>query len=232
MAGEYYKNMGNAVKQIVWNENIHSRHSSLWGQAEYYRNAIQKHRPYILESFYYADETTEKLIPFFGDFLLDSGAFTFMQNSKKAVEWEEYIERYAAFINRNNVEKYFELDIDSVVGYDKVFEYRKKLEKLTNRQTIPVWHKSRGAAEYKRHCEEYPYVAIGGYVIKELKPKDFAAFPAMIKLAHDNGAKVHCLGFTALDLLPKYHFDSVDSTAWTTGNRFGYVYEFNGRTIG
>jgi hypothetical protein len=105
------------------NENIHSRHSSLWGgQAEYYRNAIQKHRPYILESFYYADETTEKLIPFFGDFLLDSGAFTFMQNSKKAVDWEEYIERYAAFINRNNVEKYFELDIDSVVGYDKVLE--------------------------------------------------------------------------------------------------------------
>lgn len=55
------------------------------GKAEYYSNAIKQHKPYILESFYYADETTERLLPYFGDFLLDSGAFTFMQNSKKGV---------------------------------------------------------------------------------------------------------------------------------------------------
>lgn len=34
-------------------------------------------------TFYYADEITEKLIPYFGEFLLDSGAFTFMMSSKK-----------------------------------------------------------------------------------------------------------------------------------------------------
>jgi hypothetical protein len=32
--------------------------------------------------------------------------------------------------------------------------------------------------------------------------------------------------------MPRYaHFDSVDSTAWTTGNRFGAVYRFTGTTI-
>lgn len=267
LAGEYYKNMGNAIKQIVWGgivpddailskpshpreiqggqalaysllggdfdgENIHCRHSSEWGgKAEYYQRAIKQYRPFILESFYYADETTEKLLPYFGDFLLDSGAFTFMQSSKTHVVWEDYIERYADFINRNNVEKFFELDIDSVVGYDKVLEYRTRLEKMTNKQCIPVWHISRGAKEYIKSCEEYSYVAIGGIVAKEIKPDKYTIFPSLIKQAHKAGAKVHGLGFTALDWLPKCHFDSVDSTAWTTGNRFGFIYQFNGKTM-
>lgn len=220
------------IPDEVGDENIYSRHSSMWGgQAEYYSDAIKKHRPYILESFYYADETTEKLIPFFGDFLLDSGAFTFMQSSKTHVVWEDYIERYADFINRNNVEKYFELDIDSVVGYDKVLEYRKMLEKLTNKPVIPVWHKSRGIKSFTQMCDEYKYVAIGGIVSKEIKPDQYGAFPGMIKEAHKRGAKIHGLGFTALEWLSKCPFDSVDSTAWTTGNRFGFIYQFNGKTM-
>ena len=202
-----------------------------WREDGLYDNAIKTYHPYVLESFYYVNEDTERLLPLFGDFLLDSGAFTFMQNSKTCVNWEEYLERYANFINRNNIQKFFELDIDSVVGYSKVLEYRQKLEQLTGRQCIPVWHKSRGINEYYKHCQEYPYVGIGGYVIKELTPKEFKAFPQMIRYAHQNGAKVHCLGFTRLSDLPKYHFDSVDSTAWTTGNRFGYVYKFNGKTM-
>lgn len=214
------------------NENIYSRHSSMWGgQAEYYRDAILKHRPFILESFYYADATTEKLLPYFGDFLLDSGAFTFMQNSKTHVIWEDYIEKYADFINRNNIEKYFELDIDSVVGYNKVLEYRNKLEKLTNKPCIPVWHKSRGLSEFKKMCDGYKYVAIGGIVAKEIKSEQYKVFPMLIQEAHQRKTKIHGLGFTALDWLSKCHFDSVDSTAWTTGNRFGYIYQFNGRTM-
>lgn len=196
-----------------------------------YDPIIRKHKPYILESFFYADDETERLLPYFGDFLLDSGAFTFMQGKGGKIDWQEYIEKYADFIKRNKVRKYFELDIDAVVGYEKVREYRTELEKKVGWQCIPVWHKSRGIEEYKRHCKEYPYVAIGGYVIKELKPKDYEAFPAMIKYAHQNSAKVHCLGFTKLSDLEKYHFDSVDSTAWTTGNRFGHLYFFNGRTM-
>ena len=193
--------------------------------------AILEHRPYILESFFYANEDTERLVPYFGDFMLDSGAFTFMQSSKSHVEWNDYIERYADFINRNKVEKFFELDIDSVVGYDKVLEFRKILERLTNKQCIPVWHISRGIDVFKSMCDEYDYVAIGGIVSKEIKPEQYKAFSLMINEAHKRGAKIHGLGFTNLSQLPKIHFDSVDSTAWTTGNRFGFVYKFNGKTM-
>ena len=201
------------------------------GKAGYYQDAIKQYKPFILESFYYADETTEKLIPYFGDFLLDSGAFTFMQSKKTHVVWEEYIEKYADFINRNKVEKFFELDIDSVVGYEKVLEYRKRLEELTNKPVIPVWHKTRGFSEFEKMCEEYSYVAVGGIVSKEITPDQYKVFPTLIHEAHRRGAKIHGLGFTKLTLLPKYRFDSVDSTSWTIGNRFGYVYQFDGKTM-
>lgn len=219
------------------NENILSREHPV---PEIYRSdairggfsdIVKAHKPYILESFYYADADTERLLPHFGDFLLDSGAFTFMQSNKSHVVWEEYIERYAAFINKNNIKKYFELDIDSVVGYKKVLEYRTRLEKLTNRPCIPVWHKSRGIDEYKKMCDEYGYVAIGGVVIKEITKDEYCKLPIMIAEAHKRKARVHGLGFTSLEWLPKCHFDSVDSTAWTTGNRFGFVYQFNGTTM-
>lgn len=187
----------------------------------------------ILESFYYADDFTEKMIPFFKKFLLDSGAFTLFTDKSKGsgIVWEDYVDRYADFIVRNNVELFFELDIDKLVGKDKVLELRRRLEKKAGRQCIPVWHKFRGKEAFLRMCDEYKYVAIGGIVSKEIMPDEYKYFPWFIDKAHKAGAKIHGLGFTALTGLPKYHFDSVDSTAWTTGNRFGAVYKFDGRTM-
>lgn len=206
----------------------------LWGA---YFSAEQFAHAYILQSFYYADEFTEKhIIPNTKDFLLDSGAFTFCAGKGSQNNLDEFLERYAAFIVKNNIDKFFELDVDSITGYEKVIEYRKRLERLTGKQPIPVWHISRGKEEFIRHCEEYPYVALGGYVaaIKASDPRQklyVKSYPWFIKTAHEHGTKIHGLGFTSLKGLEKYHFDSVDSTAWTTGNRFGYVYHFNGKTM-
>lgn len=191
------------------------------------------HGVHILESFYYADEFTEKMIPYFGQFLLDSGAFTLFTNKSKGnnIVWEEYVDRYADFIIRNKVERFFELDIDMLIGNDRVAALRRRLERKAGRPCIPVWHKSRGREAFIRMCDEYKYVAIGGIVSKEITTQEYKYFPWFINEAHRCKAKIHGLGFTALSLLPKYHFDSVDSTAWTTGNRFGAVYYFNGHTM-
>ena len=187
----------------------------------------------ILQSFYYCDSFTERVIlPNCKHFLLDSGAFTFITGQKgKPVDWDEYVGRYIDFIRRNKVDRYFELDIDSVVGYDRVKQIRNRLERETGRQCIPVWHKSRGQAEFLKICDEYKYVAIGGIVSKEIKPNEYPVFTHLIKEAHKMGAKIHGLGFTSLSSLQKYHFDSVDSTAWTSGNRFGTTYKFTGNGL-
>lgn len=200
-----------------------------------FNEIVKAYHPYALESFCYVNETTELLLPLLGDFMLDSGAFTFMKGVTDTVNWTDYIEKYAAFVNKNNIEKFFELDIDSVIGYPKVLDLRHRLEDLTGKAPIPVWHLSRGAEEFKKMCEEYKYVALGGLVGArrgtELDKKLRSAFPWFIETAHKHGAKIHGLGFTSLGLLPEYKFDSVDSTSWTAGNRFGFVYQFTGTTI-
>lgn len=184
----------------------------------------------ILESFYYADEYTEAIIPKLKKFLLDSGAFTFFSKGKH-IDWDDYLQKYISFINKNKVERFFELDIDVLVGYPKVLEFRKILEAGTGKKCIPVWHKSRGKAEFLKMCDQYDYVAIGGIVSKEITSQEYKYFPWFIKEAHMRGAKIHGLGFTNLEGLKKYKFDSVDSTSWTTGNRFGAIYTFNGKTM-
>lgn len=186
---------------------------------------------YVLESFYYMQDWMLPYIKNHWHFLLDSGAFTFMNNVKKNnnVNWDEYLERYAKFINDYNIDLFFELDIDSIVGIKEVERLRHKLERLTNKKSIPVWHKSRGLEYWKRMVKDYDYVAIGGIVTKEIKRTEYAIFGTLLKIAKQNKCQVHGLGFTNMEGLKKYPFDSVDSTAWIYGNRGGFLYNFNGK---
>lgn len=186
----------------------------------------------ILESFYYlrgCKNEYPSLIPRFKSFLLDSGAFTFMQNQYKGnIDWDGYVEEYAAFINNHDIKLFFELDIDCLVGITEVERLRNKLETLTGKKSIPVWHISRGKEYFESMCRNYPYVAFGGILTDGVsKQRCEAAFPYFITTAHKYGSKIHGLGYTGLDGLRKYHFDSVDSTAWLYGNRGGYLYRFN-----
>lgn len=186
---------------------------------------------YVLESFYYIQEWQIPIIKNADLFLLDSGAFTFMNNFKGKVNWKEYIDKYADFIIKHDIEYFFELDIDAIVGYEKVKEYTKYLEKKVGRKCIPVWHKNRGLEEWKRMTKEYDYVAIGGIVTKEIKQSDYKFFKPLLDIAYKNKCKVHGLGFTNIKELKKYKFYSVDSTSWKSGGRFGQLHIFNGSYI-
>ena len=185
----------------------------------------------ILETFYYLRSNNQfpRLIKDMGNFLLDSGAFTFMSGNGEAnADFDSYVEEYAAFINKWDIQNFFELDIDVLVGLQEVERLRYKLEKLTGKKPIPVWHKSRGKDYFVKMCENYPYVSIGGIVTKEIPTKIYERlFPWFIKTAHLHKCKIHGLGYTNIKGLHKYHFDSVDSTAWVYGNISGTVYKFN-----
>lgn len=184
----------------------------------------------ILESYYYLRNNKEfpRLIQSVENFLLDSGAFTFLMQNKTEVDWEKYVEEYADFINKYDIKLFFELDIDSIVGLQEVERLRDKLEELTGKKSIPVWHKKRGKEYFIQMCQNYPYVALGGIVIKEIPRKVFEQmFPWFIDTAHKYNTKIHGLGYTSVKNLKKYHFDSVDSTSWLAGCRSGFIYRFN-----
>ena len=186
---------------------------------------------YILESYFYIKEWQVACLKIWDDFLLDSGAFTFMSQADKKVDWDKYVEDYALFINKHNIKNFFELDIDCIVGIKEVERLRRKLENITKKKCIPVWHKSRGKDYWFQMCEEYPYVAIGGIVTKEIKLSEYHYLNWFIKEAHKRGAKVHGLGFTNMKFLKKMKFDSVDSTNWLSGSRFGQLHIFKNNII-
>ena len=193
---------------------------------------LQKHNvKFLLESFYSIKDWQIPYIKKAELFLLDSGAFTFMNSFKGQINWKEYVDKYADFIIKNDIKYFFELDIDSLIGYDKVKELTRYLESKTQRKCIPVWHKKRGIEEWKRLTEEYDYVAIGGLVTREIKKNEYKYFKPLLNIAKKNNCKVHGLGFTNLKLLHKYHFYSVDSTSWLSGGRFGQLYIFKDDTL-
>ncbi len=181
---------------------------------------------YILESYAYIDKW---LIPYINReyFLLDSGAFTFRQKNQNNTNWNEYLKEYANFIMEHDIKYFFELDIDNIIGYDKVLSLRDRLEELTSRPCIPVWHPNRGKEDYIEMCKKYKYVAIGGIAGNANKHRYIRYFPWFIKIAHEQKCKLHCLGFTDTSKLLNYKFDSVDSVSWLSGGRYGTLYKFD-----
>lgn len=186
---------------------------------------------YLLQTF---AKNESWFVPYFKrmkDVILDSGAFTFMSGGKTKMTWDEYVEKYAYFIKKVGVKHFIELDIDSIVGYEEVKRLRKKLVFLTNAQPIPVWHKTRGKDEFLHMCDEFSYVALGGFAIKNWKRKDYKFIPWFINEAHKRNSEIHGLGFTNTTKLSTFKFDSVDSSTWTMGNRIGVAYKFDGKRI-
>ena len=168
--------------------------------------------------------------------ILDSGAFSTFKDVEQAkkVNWDDYVAKYIAFIKETKQRQFFELDIDAVVGLKKVEEYRDQIEQAIGIAPIPCWHSNRRWEGWLKMCEEHDYVAIGttranadGVKMR----KNPAILAQFIKAAHDRGAKIHGLGFTNIEWLHKLKFDSVDSTTWNVGGKYGNLCLFgNGNT--
>lgn len=180
---------------------------------------------YNLMSYYYIKNKTdlaELIRNNSEEVLIDSGAHSFQKGKK--VDWDRYTQDYAEFIkkfDRPNVIGYFEMDVDNIIGYDKVKELRKVLEKVTDK-IIPVWHKNRGIEEYKKMCRDYngKIVAITGFKNEDIKDEQYLMF---LKYAKKYNCKVHCLGMTRRKVLDKVPFDYVDSSSWKQGGIYGRI---------
>lgn len=175
---------------------------------------------YNLMSFYYIRQGKNKIFEYSKlvrdnseSILIDSGAHSFQKGKK--VDWVEYTKEYAEFIkkfDKPNVIGYFEMDVDNIIGYDKVLELRKILESASDK-IIPVWHKNRGLENFKQMCKDYKgkVVAITGFKNEDIKDDQYVMF---LKYAKKYNCKVHCLGMTRKNILDSVPFDFVDSSSW------------------
>jgi len=179
---------------------------------------------YNLMSFYYLtkNDNYKEILRKSEEVMIDSGAHSFQKG--KRVKWYEYTESYAEWIKKHDCDKilgYFEMDVDNVIGYEKVLELRKILLKATNK-IIPVWHKNRGIEDYIDMCKNYEFdiVAISGFKNEDIVDSQYQRF---VNVAHKYGKKIHGLGMTRIDILDKVNFDSVDSSTWLQGVVYGRI---------
>ena len=199
--------------------------------------------PYVLESYFYLKTMEGEWIMDYlksahcKSYMIDSGAFTFMSvkvNHRPTIsQLDRYLEEYIKFVNKHDVKLFFELDVDSILGIKSVESFRAKLEHGTGKQCIPVWHKSRGKAEFLRLIQEYDYVGIGGIVSKEIPSSRVDILSWFVDKGHEYDCKVHILGGN-----PKVwstgasRADSVDNTSWNSPVRYGKQYpRFESGTI-
>ena len=180
---------------------------------------------YNLMSYFYIKNKIE-LAKYIRDnselILIDSGAHSFQFGKK--VDWDQYTEEYAKFIknfDKSNVIGYFEMDVDNIIGYDKVLKLREILESVSDK-IIPVWHPNRGIEEYKKMCQKYSnkIIAIGGFKGTDIKDEQYIMF---LKYAKKYNCKVHCLGMTRTKVLDKIPFDFTDSSSWVQNSIFGRI---------
>lgn len=181
----------------------------------------------LLDTFYYHMNDDLWYINKCKNFLLDSGAFTFMMKGN-AGNLDSYVDKYIEYIKRNHVRDYIELDVDKIKGLQWVEKTRARLERETGLPSIPVWHIQRGKDYFLGLVKDYKRVCFGGLMSDGVPDKVLEKyFPWFIEKAHENGCKIHGLGYMRTQNFSRIKFDSVDSTTWLVGSRAGYIDKYD-----
>lgn len=210
-----------AIDRYTLDELIRTDSEMLWNLLSYYQ--IRNGRKAGIELFQDTLKHSRQM-------LIDSGAHSFQKGKK--VDWEAYTREYAEFIRNYDHPKiigYFEMDVDNIIGYDKVLQLRKVLTAVTNK-IIPVWHKNRGLDDFRRMCDEYSgrIVAITGFKDEDIRDSQYHLF---VNYAHEHGCKIHGLGMTRMKILDRVPFDFTDSASWKLGANYGKVKGYDKRLI-
>jgi hypothetical protein len=177
---------------------------------------------YRLDSYLAIRENED--ITRYKDFILDSGIFTYLKGTKQGnIDWDKYVEQYAALVKKKEIRNYVEVDVDSIIGLDETERLRRKLEKIVGWKSMPVWHMNRGYDKWLEICRDYDYICFGAFLTDSLSTKKYRMIKTFLSDANKSKTKVHGLGFTNFSWMSKLHFYSVDSSSWLSGVRYGHV---------
>lgn len=181
----------------------------------------------ILLTFYYhrgvvLESLQNKFFPDGVEIFIDSGAFSANSQSDPVD-----IDKYCVWLeeNMNFITTYANLD---VIGNQVLTRRNQEYMESEGFSPIPVFHVGSGLREFKRICDLYPYIAIGGMVPYMKRFKEVIPFlDRIFEIARDN--KLHGFGCTNINALFMYPWYSVDSSTWLVGAKFGEVPVFDER---
>uniref|UniRef100_A0A7C3WRE7 Uncharacterized protein n=1 Tax=Dictyoglomus turgidum TaxID=513050 RepID=A0A7C3WRE7_9BACT len=201
--------------------------------------------PYGMVSYYFLrdrDETSilEKLVNFYGmELVCDSGTATFlgMANKSEAIHREKkvlikedldkYVSEYVNWLKKykDYFHFYVELDVDKLVGYEKVLEYRELFKKNGLKdKLLVVWHSTISMEEYEKMCQEYNFIGIAD-------EPELPRINELFEIAKRYKRKIHGFALTQPKYIERFPFYSVDSTSWKAGSRYGTTYYLRGNRL-
>ena len=151
---------------------------------------------------------------------LDSGGF-----SAFTIGAEINIDEYCNFIKKHSkhIDYYAQLDcIGDDEGTQKNLEYMES----KGLKPLPVFHYGSDYKRLEELLENYEYICLGGLVpLVKTKKILMNHLDKCFSIIRDR-VKVHGFGMTGIDILKRYPWYSVDSTAWIEASRRGTYFEW------
>jgi hypothetical protein len=146
------------------------------------------------------------------DLFIDSGGFTAKQ---KNIEID--VQKYGAWVqcNEEHIDIYANLD---VIGNQILTKRNQDSMEGMSLSPLPVFHIGSSFREFRRLCESYSYIALGGLVPYMKNLKKSPIFPFLNKVFDMAGdTKLHGFGCVNFKILFDYPWYSVDTRSWLTG---------------
>ena len=164
---------------------------------------------------------------------IDSGAYTYITNPEfeeyTVEQWEEQIVKYLAWAkkHKNSIFAIADLDLQYLVGNEKVYEWRKKyFEPFMLETGIPVcfiYHEE-GLDQWEYMCKRYPYIGLSLNVDGNI---DEADLREKFRIAEKYNTLIQGMASTRTAMLTQYPFYTVDSTTWNVGLKYGEISVWN-----
>mgnify|MGYP003624843687 CR=1 FL=1 len=165
----------------------------------------------------------------YNHFILDSGLFTLMFGSLKGKKDEAYLDKwYECLTDYVLHEEYngtmVEVDCQKVLGVEKAWEYRIKMQDKVPNRIINVFHFEDGKKGLERLIEFSDYIAISVPELRFIKKKEFLKDLASYIKNKKPEIDIHLLGCTEKKHLSDLDFcTSADSTSWLAPVKFGHI---------
>jgi len=181
--------------------------------------------PYSLESYHYIggkNKTLSVIRDTGKKIFLDSGAFSMFT---KGIELD--LREYAAYIKDSGDIIEVASVLDGIGDPELTLTNQKKLEDL-GVEVLPCFHYGEDPKYLQYYLENYDHITLGGMVpISTSDLRQWLDYIWEEYLTDQKGfpiVKVHGFGLTALDLMKRYPWYSVDSTSWVMTAMFGGIY--------
>lgn len=144
-------------------------------------------------------------------------------------EFWQYVNDYAAFVKENIDVLSVYVNVDVIFNPELTWKVQKFLEDQHGLRPLPVVHHGTDLKWLKRYMDNYEYIGIGGLGQEVTKQIYFDWADKVFDLLCDYPDrlprwKTHGFAMTALSLMLRYPWYSVDSTTWVLVGRMGGIH--------